>query len=294
MAKLILVLASVLLILAGFWMLRDQHTKAVKEKSFVASPKTVPSLNTSISPIPSPISTPISKAGQSKIQQQIYNRLSQWHNKPIEQVVQECEAALEKNPEDVATLFKLGQVYLASPQKRELAYQHFAKILELSPNHPQKEFLEMWTKVVKGTEKAKLLVDKINRQKQKVEQNPRIVAEYVELAQCYREIQSFPMAIHTYKKAMELEPENVEFYFQLGTLVKEQIIYQAMACEGHTPENPARRKMRKELYKSLCQEGIDYFHKVLQLKPEHACKAEIIIGVQALEQKLQNLDDKRK
>ncbi len=78
----------------------------------------------------------------------------------IASTIHEYEDHLQKNPKDVQAHLALGQICLTIVPKQEQAGRHLTKVLELSPDHPKKEFIQKMMEKLKQRENKKKLEEK--------------------------------------------------------------------------------------------------------------------------------------
>ncbi len=142
--KVIFTLLTLVIVAEGVYLAKLTHelrelerTSPVSQDLSTLSPSSQANLTKSAS---TQTSLPTTKG----IKDEIIKRLSEWHKKPIKKVIAECKKKLEKNPKDVDTHVKLGEIYVYFPEKHKEALEHFKEALAQAPEHPKKEYIEFW------------------------------------------------------------------------------------------------------------------------------------------------------
>lgn len=130
------------------------------------------------------------------------------------------QKASELSPKNVDVLFKYG-LSLKITGNRNLAVEYFEKVIKLEPKSKQaglaKEFLQemnvLTTKPEEKTPEPKAKLEPIKTE---------TYQELVDKGLKYFNNKEYQKAEKTFKKAIKLNPDNKEAYFNLGEALKSQ------------------------------------------------------------------------
>jgi tetratricopeptide (TPR) repeat protein len=189
---------------------------------------------------------------KSEIKREIHKRLENWYNKPVREVIEENDARLQSNPQDVEANWNLAQIHLYGSQDRTKALSYLEKILQIKPDHVQKAMIELWIQILKGNPKQNIaFLPKIKEQEKKITQDHKNPWEYIKLSEMYLAQSMFSAAIKYAKEAQRLGVNNADVYFAISMLLKEDEPVMALKALETVlrlkPNYTERKKVQQEI-----------------------------------------------
>ena len=163
-------------------------------------------------------------------------------------------------------------VQLHASGQLELAERIYRQILASEPNHA--EALHLLGVIAHQTGNSEASIDYITRS---IQQNPTLPAAHGNLAIAYHDLHRYPEAIASYRKALELLPNDLETLVNLGVALRnmgsgqEAVGYFQRAIELMPDCVEALNNLGIELTdQGRLDEAIECFNRAIQSRPESA------------------------
>ena len=136
-----------------------------------------------------------------------------YHQGKFDDVLSRSSQLIEEYPQTFVLHNIIGAISFEKGQK-EVAIEHFRKVIELRPHHPHAYNNLGATLIDIGEyEEAK------SNLKKAIELQPDYAEAYNNLGNVYKEMEEYNQAISVYEKAIELNPEYYEAYNNLGVVL---------------------------------------------------------------------------
>ena len=136
-----------------------------------------------------------------------------YHQGKFDDVLSRSPQLIEEYPQTFVLHNIIGAISFERGQK-EVAIEHFRKVIELRPHHPH-AYNNLGAALIDigEYEEAK------SNLKKAIELQPDYAEAYNNLGNVYKEMEEYNQAISVYEKAIELNPEYYEAYNNLGVVL---------------------------------------------------------------------------
>ena len=202
-----------------------------------------------------------------------------YHQGKYDDVLSRSSQLIKEYPQTFVLHNIIGAISFEKGHK-EIAIEHFRKVIKLRPHHPHAYNNLGATLIDIGEyQEAK------SNLKKAIELQPDYAEAYNNLGNAYKEMEEYNEAILVYEKAIELNPQYYEAYNNLGAVLGKNEQYDE-AIEAYNKTILLKPDFA-EAYNNMgialkeqgkLEEAIEKYKKALSLKPDHA-ESYINIGV---------------
>lgn len=201
-----------------------------------------------------------------------------------DKAVEMSQLALSQNPKNAEAYFVLGQAYGAKGMYREMN-DAFNKCLEISKTHErdvqfykEKFYADLFNSGVDDIRRGNL--DKaVEKFQLTIEILPQRIDGYKNLAYTYTQVQQDSLAIETYKKAIQIDPNDMELHTFLGILYYRNKMYEQSIAAFQpilTKGDPKSKAYSEALYYTAysydllgqSEKAIETYNSALQASPD--------------------------